>query len=426
MQNNAITSESFALSMQKLGISKTRPKIAVAVSGGGDSLALTVLMQEWVTARGGEMLTLTVDHKLRPNSSAEAKCVQKLMRTRGISHDILTWEGNKPATHVQEMARKARYKLLLSTCKQRGFPFLAIAHNLEDQIETFWMRLTHGSGLDGLSAMAPVRVTEGVSVIRPVLPFSREQLRATCLQHDMEWIEDPSNANKKYLRPKLRAFENLLKKEGLTPERLAQTVQKLEDARQALQVMTDTTFAECVLLHPEGYATLKTEKWKQSPHEIQRRVLTQILMILSPQPYPSGFGAIEQTRIELHNQFFSGKTLTGCEIFPGRTGGILLTRESDAVESRVRVQKMMVWDGRFAVSGFSGKLLDIGALGEKGLYELKKNMENSGTLPFKVKRVLPALWQGKNLLAVPHLSYYSPSCPDNLKTGRIVFCGKVV
>ena len=426
MQNTAITSESFAFSMQKLDIDGTRPKIAVAVSGGGDSLALTILMQEWVTARGGEMLTLTVDHKLRPNSSAEAEGVQKLLRARNITHDILTWEGDKPLTHVQEMARKARYKLLLSECLKRGFPFLSIAHNLEDQIETFWMRLTHGSGLDGLSAMSSVRMTEGVSVIRPVLSFSREQLRATCLQHDIKWVEDPSNSNKKYLRPKLRAFENLLKAEGLTPDRLALTVQKLEDARQALQVMADTAFSEYVLLHPEGYATLKTEKWKKSPREIQRRVLAQTLMILSPKPYQSGFEAIEQTRIDLHNQFFTGKTLAGCEIFPGRSGDVLLARESDATEGRMRVQEGLVWDGRFTVSGFPTESLYIGALGEQGLCELKKNMDGSGMLPFKVKRVLPALWHGGNLLAVPHLGYYSQSCPARLKTGQITFCGKVV
>ncbi|MFH1157795.1 MAG: tRNA lysidine(34) synthetase TilS [Pseudomonadota bacterium] len=426
MMNNAIPPDEFHASMQKLCIGGTRPKIAVAVSGGGDSLALTALMREWVAGRGGEILALTVDHRLRTGSSEEAASVQKLLRARGITHDILTWEGDKPLTHVQELARKARYKLLLSECQRRGFPFLAVAHNLEDQIETFWMRLAHGSGLDGLSAMAPVRVTEGVSIIRPVLPFSRERLRATCLQHGMKWVEDPSNANEKYLRVKLRVFETLLEGEGLTPERLSQTVQKLEDARQALQAMTDTAFAECVLLHQEGYATLKTEEWKRSPREIQRRVLARTLMILSPQQYTAGFEAVEQTRSDLHNQMFAGKTLAGCEIFPGRSGDVLLAREAGAVEGRVRVTEGRVWDGRFSVSGFPAGSLDIGALGEQGLSGLKKDMEGTVALPFKVKRVLPALWQGEGLLAVPHLGYYSPSCPAELKTGRVSFCGKVV
>ena len=426
MINKAVTSDEFSAFMQKLGISETYPKIAVAVSGGGDSLALTALMQEWITTHNGEMLTLTVDHKLRTESTAEAKEVQKLLHARGITHDILTWEGDKPLTHVQETARKARYKLLISACVQHGFPVLAVAHNLEDQIETFWMRLAHGSGLDGLSAMAPIRTIEGISIIRPVLPFSRKQLRATCLKHNMNHVEDPSNNNKKYLRPQLREFENLLEKEGLTPKRLAMTIQKLEDARQALQVMTEKAFDECVLLHPEGYATLKTKEWKKSPREIQRRILAKTLIILSPQPYPAGFEAIEQTRIDLQNQSFAGKTLSGCELFPKRKGDILLARESNAIEDRVRVQEGMIWDGRFIISGFSTKSLDIGALGEQGLCGIKKDIMNFKTLPFKIKQALPALWQGDNLLAVPHLGYYSTSCPAGFKTGRIVFCGKAI
>ena len=92
----------------------------------------------------------------------------------------------------------------------------------------------------------------------------------------------------------------------------------------------------------------------------------------------------------------------------------------------MRVQEGMIWDGRFTISGFSAKSLDIGALEEQGLRGIKKDIMNFEALPFKIKRVLPALWQGEELLAVPHLGYYSPSCPADLKTGRIVFCGKTI
>ena len=423
--NNAITSEEFALSMKKLGIAETRPKIAVAVSGGGDSIALALLMQEWVGARGGEMLALTVDHQLRPSSAGEALEVRKFMQARGILHDLLIWRGNKPSTHVQAMAREARYALLLQACRQRAFPVLAVAHNLEDQIETFWMRLAHGSGLDGLSAMAPAREAEGVSVIRPVLSFSRGQLRATCTQRRCLWAEDPSNRNEKYLRVKLRRFENLLADEGLTPARLAQTVQKLEDARQALQIMTEKAVAACVLLHPEGYATLKISEWKEYPRDIQRRILRQALTMIVSSPYPAGFEALELTRQDLQNPSFAGKTLAGCEIFPERSGNVLIAREADSVEGRVRVAEDKIWDARFIVSGFDVESLEIGALGEAGLSELRKNIDTPlqklEMLPFKVKRVLPALWRGGNLLAVPHVSYYSPACPPGLKTGRLLF-----
>ncbi|MCE9507484.1 MAG: tRNA lysidine(34) synthetase TilS [Alphaproteobacteria bacterium] len=423
-----ITPEAFALSMKKLGMTAPRPRIAAAVSGGGDSLALTFLLQEWIRSRGGEMLALTVDHGLRPGSAGEAAQVRELLQARGVAHEILHWEGNKPSTHVQELAREARYELLLQACQSYGFPVLAVAHNLEDQLETFWMRLAHGSGLDGLSAMAPSREAGGVSIIRPVLPFSRAQLRETCAQHDIHWIEDPSNRNEKYLRVKLRQFENLLAEEGLTPARLSQTLQKLEDAREALQVMTERAAASCVRLHPEGYAALKISAWKEYPRDIQRRILGQALGTMAASAYPPGFEALEQTRLDLHDPAFAGKTLAGCEIFPGRSGDMLIAREAHAVAGRVSAAKGEIWDDRFRVSGFVSESLEIGALGEAGLAELRKNIKGFGAsmrkleaLPFKVKRVLPALWQGENLLAVPHVSYYSPASPPALKTGQVLF-----
>ena len=429
-----ITPEAFDPVLQKLGLLQTHPKIAVAVSGGGDSIALAVLVQAWVKARNGEMLVLTVDHNLRPESAGEAIDVQVLMKERGIAHEILIWKGNKPSTHVQELAREARYALLLQACRRHGFPLLAVAHNLEDQIETFWMRLAHGSGIDGLSAMAPVRDLGGVSIIRPLLSFSREQLRATCTHHRIKWIEDPSNQNEKYLRVKLRQFEKTLADEGLTPARLSQTLQKLEDAREALQIMADQAASQCVLLHPEGYATLKISDWKSQPREVQRRILWQALKTIAVAPYPAGFEAMEQTRLDLHNPSFAGKTLSGCEIFPGKKDEILIAREADAVEGRLRAEEGKIWDGRFIISGFHAgspqmlslpESLEVGALGGAGLSELRKggiSLPKLEALPFKIKRVLPALWQGENLLAVPHLSYYSPACPRGLKTGQISFC----
>jgi tRNA(Ile)-lysidine synthase len=317
---------------------------------------------------------------------------------------------------------------LLQACRSAGFPVLAVAHNLEDQIETFWMRLAHGSGLDGLSAMAPSREVGGVSMIRPVLPFSRAQLRETCAQHDIHWIEDPSNRNEKYLRVKLRRFENLLAEEGLTPARLSQTLQKLEDAREALQVMTERAAASCVQLHPEGYAALKTAEWKEYPRDIQRRILGQALRTMAASTYPPGFEALEQTRLDLQDPSFAGKTLAGCEIFPGRCGEMLIAREAQSVAGRAPAAKSSLWDERFQVSGFESESLEIGALGEAGLAELRKNIKGFEAsarkleaLPFKVKRVLPALWQGENLLAVPHVSYYSPASPPALKTGQVLF-----
>ncbi len=419
----AITAAEFDAALQKIGIDKTHPKsvlkIAVAFSGGGDSMALALLMHDWVKAHGGELMALTVDHKLRPESTAEAALVQKTLQSRGIAHEILTWQGDKPKTHVQELAREARYDLLLDACRKRGFTTLAVAHNLEDQIETFWMRLAHGSGPDGLAGMAATREVGGVTIIRPVMGFSRAQLRATCTQSGVRWIEDPSNHNDKYLRVKLREFEEALAGEGLTPARLALTLQKMEDAREALQIMTWHALGDCVHLHPEGYATLKIAEWKQFPRDIQRRVLMQALSAIAPQQYHAGFDAIELARGELLDPAFAGRTLAGCELFV-KSGNILIAREAAAVEGPVPAIEGKIWDNRFIISSIgNAPAIKVGALGENSMPDETKK------LPFKIRRVLPALWQDGALVAVPHLNYYSDTCPPALKNSRMTFCGRL-
>src|SRR6218665_1826276 len=200
--------------------------VALAVSGGGDSMALAVLAARVLAPRGIQLKAYTVDHGLRAESRAEAVETGARLATLGIAHDILTWDGDKPQARVQERARAARYALLSDACRRDGFRVLLKAHQAEDQIETFWMRLSHGSGLDGLAGMSPHRVLPcGLVLARPLLGFDRAALRDVCRAADIAWAEDPSNHHEKYLRPRLRAVEDVLAAEGLTPHRLSQLLQ---------------------------------------------------------------------------------------------------------------------------------------------------------------------------------------------------------
>ncbi len=424
--------ELFAQSMQKLGLDNVGQSIAVAVSGGGDSVALTLLMQEWTQSRKGFVRAFTVDHGLRPHSREEAENLHKILSERGIRHDILTWEGDKPATHIQERAREARYRLLIEACRRENIRALAVAHNLEDQVETFWMRLSKGSGLDGLAAMAPSRPVGGVKIVRPLLSFSRADLRQVCRDFGVDWTEDPSNENEQFLRVKLRQFEELLASEGLTPQRLAQTLQKLEEAREALQSFAQVAAQQVLELHEAGFARLKLPPFRGLPVEIQRRILSLALLAIAPRDYAPGFEALEQARHELAAADFPGRTLAGCELFGGKNDDIFICREASSVSSRVPVKDGMVWDGRFQVSCYrseshTGELPEIGILGEEGLNLLRqKNTPDASffprleSLPFKVRKALPALWKGQNLVGVPYLNWMAPDGGmEGLKTGVV-------
>lgn len=405
-------------------------RVAVAVSGGGDSLALVFLFDEWAKKNNSRVIALTVDHGLREGSRIEAENLQILLKNKNIEHHILTWTGEKPSTHIQEFARQARHDLLYQACYDHDCSVLALAHNAEDQMETFWMRLAHGSGLDGLAAMAPVRENEGISIIRPVLNFTRQQLRATCERFGVAWAEDPSNANERFLRVKLRGFENVLAGEGLTPQRLAGTLEKLSEARQALEEMASRAHSECITIFPEGYAALDIQKFKDWPLDIRRRVLLQVLQTISPAAYAPGFDSVDRVLADIAREGFLGCTLHECEIVPESKAHCLILREFAHVEQRRPLSPGLCWDRRFTIEKGGDESYALGALGEQGIPLLRKQSPEAPAfekLPFKVKKTLPALWQGENLVAVPHVSYWAPDVPPAIKQIHLRFGGvKVV
>ena len=181
----------FAARIERLGPFERHPEIAVAVSGGPDSLALAILLDRWARRRGGRAIALTVDHGLREESAAEARRVGRWMRGRGIAHHILVWRGRKPKHGVQAAARDARYALLESWCRRHAILHLALAHHRDDQIETFLMRLGRGSGLDGLAAMPAIAERGGVRLLRPLLDIDKARLVASLAAMGQGWIEDP-------------------------------------------------------------------------------------------------------------------------------------------------------------------------------------------------------------------------------------------
>ena len=196
--------------MAPLGPFEPAPRVAVAVSGGSDSLALSLLADRWARARGGTVFGLTVDHRLRPESGAEANKVRRWLAARAVSHRTLRWTGTRPVSRVQEEARAARYALLVGWCRQARVLHLLLGHQREDQAETVLQRLVRGSGIDGLAAMAPVRLAMepdggGVRLLRPLLSVSRDALTASLAFWGQPWIDDPTNRDTFHTRPRLAA-----------------------------------------------------------------------------------------------------------------------------------------------------------------------------------------------------------------------------
>jgi tRNA(Ile)-lysidine synthase len=210
--------------------------LVLAVSGGPDSTALLYLAARWRAhvKTGPKLFAMTVDHGLRKESASEAKAVARLCRTLEVPHRTLRWHGAKPKTGLQDAARRARYDLLAKEAARHGARHVLTAHTLDDQAETILFRLSRGSGLSGLAAMARESERGGITIVRPLLDVAKARLVATLAKARIAFADDPSNRDPRFTRPRWRQIMPLLAKEGLSAERLALLARRIRRAETAL------------------------------------------------------------------------------------------------------------------------------------------------------------------------------------------------
>ncbi len=260
-------------------ISSDDTKIAVAVSGGSDSLCLLWMLSCYAVLHGGpDILALTVDHGLRPESGKEAAQVSAWIKDWPfVTSRILKWTGKKPVTAIQERAREKRYALMTAACRDNGISSLFLAHHMDDQAETVLMRLVHGSGVDGLSGMLDHQVYDDhVTLIRPLLSVPKARLRATLMEAGYAFVEDPSNQNPAYERVRIRHLADTLADFGLTPRRLSVLGQRAARIRHFIEDATDSAVASYVSEHRDG-VKMQRDDWERMPHEIQIRMMARFI-----------------------------------------------------------------------------------------------------------------------------------------------------
>ena len=380
--------------------------MAVAVSGGPDSMALTLLLAEWAHGRNGGVDAITIDHGLRPESTAEAQQVGRwLAPLPGVTHRILPWSGRKPETGIQAAARDARYRLLTEYCRENFILHLCLAHHRDDQIETHRLRAGHGSGTLGLAGMSALRPLDGVRMLRPLLGVAKAELRGLLVARGQAWIEDPSNRNPAFERVRLRASS-----EPAEAERQAASLHRLGLERQRLEADAATILAESLTLHGGGWAELDPRAFA-SVEPAARLAFGWILECLGGGDYPISEirrgEALEAIRKPAKIDF----TLGGCHL---RHWGnsLQIQRDWGAIQDRLQVGRGagVLWDRRFAVSvSLDAPELTIARLGERGIRLLGQqgHAQAEAGVPESARKALPALWQGDRLLAVPQLGFGS-------------------
>lgn len=220
---------------------KPAPAVVLAVSGGPDSLALMWLAARWRGAlkKGPRLVAVTVDHGLREEAAREARDVKRLAKSLGVEHRTLRWTGSKPKSGLPAAARDARYRLLAGVARAYNASHIFTAHTQDDQAETFLMRMSRGSGVGGLAAMARQSARDGVILARPLLDVPKSRLVATLAKAGIAFADDPTNHDPRFTRPRLRALMPALAAEGADARNLARLALRLARANAAIEVMAD-------------------------------------------------------------------------------------------------------------------------------------------------------------------------------------------
>lgn len=344
-------------------------KIAVAVSGGVDSMALCYLMQSFCADNNIQLYTFTVDHGLRAESSEEVLWVKKTLNDDDIHCDILTLD-LKAGSSVQLRARQARFDALAAACEKYDIQILCTAHHGDDLQESFFYRLVSGSGLTGLSSIVRPSIVQpsivspsvvnGADVqrkmlfLKPLLMFNKNDLCFFLKSKNKENIEDLSNIKPIYTRNRLRSllagFSHALEKEGLSLKRLKTVLMRLNRANTALDFYSSAAEKELSEVSSWGGVVFNRAMLVSHPDEIIIRLLMRGLSRVAPHHDYSKLSAIEALSLQIRQQDEGRTTLLGC-VIDWRADRVTIGREYDAIQGNNYMSlisdKTILWDHRF-------------------------------------------------------------------------------
>ncbi len=370
-------------------------RIGVAVSGGGDSVALLCLIVDFAKDQNIEVHAVSIDHGLREAAADEVRAVTELCARLGVPHHVEYWRTWDGTGNMMAEARNARYTLLADWGVANGIDTIALGHTANDQAETVMMRLARGSGVDGLSAMAARRVNDGVTWLRPLLGIERRELRYYLQERGEMWIEDPTNEDRDFERIRMRDALRLLEPLGFSTQTLVDVANNMSKAREALDWQTFLA-ARDISRISFGAIAIELKMYRTLPEEVARRMILRALVWLSGADYPPRRGAVAYAMQAIRE----GRTFTleGCQI--SREDEILwIARECNALKDAV-CEVGDVWDNRWYVNGpEDAPEIEVRALGDEGLRKLDDWRQHG--IPRHVLSVTPGVWEDGELLAAP-------------------------
>ena len=290
--------------------------IAVAVSGGPDSLALAYLAKCYSIKHKIKVKYFIVDHKLRKESSLEAETVKSILNKIDINCKILKWNGKKPSKNIQAEARDKRYSLLANECQKNNINYLLLGHHINDLFENFFIRLVRGSGLKGLISFSKnIKYKDkSLNILRPLLDIEKNDLIKISNKVFNFYVKDPSNINKDYKRTRVRNLLKELAKEGLDKNKLKLTINNLKDSDKSIKFYVNKNLENNTVFLKNNNVYILNYSFFDQSHEIIFRSLTTVIQKLGKNYYPVRGKSINELIKGINAKSFSKVTLGGCFI----------------------------------------------------------------------------------------------------------------
>lgn len=401
--------------------------VVVAVSGGSDSLALLLLIKDYLEKHfpACQLIAVTVDHQLRAESAGEAQTVAALCMQLEIPHQTLCWSGDKPSSGLASAARNARYDLLVQAAQQAQATMILTGHTADDQVETYLMRRERQgfeTGLTGegrgLAAMAGQTLLHNhVMLCRPLLPVWREELRDVLRARNISWIDDPSNDNQAYERPRIRQQAKMMDKLALLAAAQQAGVQRRADNQRVAVLLGNETGT---MRLQAGDSLFLPSAWSAQDDAIAPLALSYLLAAIGGQVFLPAIKDCALLNDWLSEPLLAAKqrkTLHHCVIEKSRQGITIRRERRNLPAITLQNSEHVLWDGRYEIRNEGTEPVTIAALSEKQLsaYLRAQGFETGGGIQKAFDRTAllsaPAIFRDGVVIGLPALSDIVPQAP---------------
>ena len=350
MTVKAISESEFSSLLQNNFVFESKPHLGICVSGGADSMALMILMKEWIKRKEGKLTIFHFNHNLRKNSNEESVLLSNELKKQGLEFKILINKRKKPKTKIMEISRNLRYSEIIKACKDLNILHLMTAHHLDDNIETFIMRQKRKSSSTGLSSIPYKRVVTSLQILRPLLNFKKERLVQTCISRNLNWFEDPSNKNKSFERVRIRNELNSIGNSEKT--NIVKQLRLKKQINKKLEKKIYNFFLNELTFFSYGVFEIRTKSLVKQKIEVQIEILKNLLTTNSGKFYPPRRTSIQVLLKKIHKKIETNHTLHSSFISIGEDK-IKIYREikKNRNLSKVNLRKgdEYLWDNRFYI-----------------------------------------------------------------------------